>query len=102
MTDSELRSRRRLRDAGLDRLRRYTTRAVVGALGLAGLISVLAASSVPGRVSTSSAANAGVQPPAQSSDTSQVDPFQQSTSQTQSPTYVGSGGGSPWAVSGGS
>jgi hypothetical protein len=80
---------------------------VVAVAGLAGLVSVLAAASVPGRstVSTNASTGGDGQAVQQSqAAASQQDPLQQSSNfgQPQPPSSFGSGGGSPWAVSGGS
>jgi hypothetical protein len=102
VTDSELRARRRLRADGFARLRRYTVWAVAGAAGLVGFVSVLAASSVPGRASQpggSQATAAGAQAQGTAQNSNQQPIY---SAPSQSSSYFGSGGGSPWAVSGGS
>jgi hypothetical protein len=99
MTSSDLRSRRRQRDRGLERLRSLTKFSVVAALGLAGLLTLLAASTIPGHPASAFGGQSSTAAQPATSPT-QPDP----TPQPRPPAggSLGLGGSTPSAVTGGS
>lgn len=82
------------RDRGLERLRTLTVASVLGAAGLAAALSVMAASTIPGHTNPGSA----------SPNTASTNAQAQGQDQSLAPFggFVGVGGGTPHAVSGGS
>jgi hypothetical protein len=88
------------RDRSLDRLRTLTIAAAVGATGLTAVLSMVAATTLPGQSSGGSAnlaAQGATQNPGQS-------PYVNQDDQSQNPFagILSGGGGAPVAVSGGS
>ncbi|HYM66972.1 MAG TPA: hypothetical protein VEW68_06755 [Patescibacteria group bacterium] len=87
------------RDRGLDRLRTLTIATAVGATGLAAVLSMVAAWSIPGAASTGASNQVAGQDPSQ---TQSLGEDGQGFTQNPFAGFVGGGGGTPVAVSGGS
>jgi len=90
-----------IRDRGLERLRKLTLACVAGAAGMVAVLSVVAASSIPGHASGASA-NSGSASTGSFAQPDQNQSVSQNQNQNPFGGFFGSGGGRPVAVSGGS